>query len=66
MSGPVVPCACASQCRAVELELRLEKATELLRQARKSLKRTPFNLLVGIDDFLAGTEASAVFGEKSS
>ncbi|QGA58250.1 DUF3850 domain-containing protein [Brucella sp. 2280] len=34
MSGPVVPCACASQCRAVELEQRLEKATELLRQAR--------------------------------
>lgn len=66
MSGPVVPCACASQCRAVELELRLEKATDLLRQARKSLKRAPFNLLVGIDDFLAETEARAVLGGKTS
>jgi len=52
MKGPVVPCACASQCRAVELELRLEKATELLRQARKSLKRAPYDLFVGIDNFL--------------
>jgi len=52
MSEPVVPCSCASQCRAVELELRLEKATELLRQARKSLKRAPYDLFVGIDNFL--------------
>lgn len=52
MNGPVVPCPCASQCRAVELEQRLEKATELLRQARKSLKRAPYDLFVGIDNFL--------------
>lgn len=52
MNGPVVPCACVSECRAVELELRLERATELLRQARKSLKRAPYDLFVGIDNFL--------------
>ncbi len=52
MKEPGVPCACASKCRAVELEIRLEKATELLRQARKSLKRAPYDLFVGIDNFL--------------
>jgi hypothetical protein len=48
------------------LEAKLAAASELLRQSRKSLKRAPFNLLVGIDDFLAGTEARAVLGGKPS